>query len=101
MVLNGLKTGSGTYGDEELTVAKNRTTAPAASWDDEERFHFDTDTSWFSEAAHFVNCIITNSPVEIGTSLDALNVMKLVESIYENEHHESDSLKTKLTTISN
>jgi len=101
MVLNGLKTSSGTYGDEELTVARNRSTAPAATWDDEERFHFETDNSWKYEAEHFVNAIVENKAVSIGTSEDALNVMELIEAIYENEHHESDVLNTKLKTSLN
>ena len=37
MVLNGLKTSSGTYGDEALSIAKNRTMALVATWEDEER----------------------------------------------------------------
>ncbi|MFT4927070.1 MAG: 1,5-anhydro-D-fructose reductase (1,5-anhydro-D-mannitol-forming) [Phenylobacterium sp.] len=96
MVLNGLKTSSGTYGDEELTVARNRSTAPAATWDDEERFHFATDNSWKYEAEHFITSIVNDTPVSVGTSTDALNVMELIEAIYENEHHESESLNTKL-----
>ena len=98
MVLNGLKTSSGTYGDEELSVARNRSTAPAATWDDEERFHFETDNSWKYEAEHFVDSIVRDTAISVGTSTDALNVMELIEAIYENEHHESDSLNTKLKT---
>ena len=96
MVLNGLKTGSGSYGKEELTIARNRSTAPAATWDDEERFHFAIDNSWQFEAEHFVESILNDSPVNIGTSEDALNVMELIEAIYENEHHESEELNIKL-----
>lgn len=99
MVLNGLKTGSGTYGDEILTVAKNRSTAPAASWDDEERFHFETDNSWNYEAEHFLNAILNNKPITVGTSKDALDVMELIESIYENETHESQELNTALKQV--
>lgn len=99
MVLNGLKTGSGTYGDEILTVAKNRSKAPAATWDDEERFLFETDNSWDSEAEHFISSIYDDTPISIGTSQDALRVMELIESIYENEHHESATLNTHLKTI--
>jgi len=98
MVLNGLKTGSGTYGEEELTVARNRSTAPAATWDDEERFHFSIDNSWNYEAEHFIDSIMKNIPITIGTSTDALNVMELIEDIYENEHHESEELNIKLKT---
>jgi predicted dehydrogenase len=32
LVLNGLRTSSNTYGDEVLTYARNRSTAPAATW---------------------------------------------------------------------
>ncbi len=99
MVLNGLKTGSGTYGDEILTVAKNRSQAPAATWDDEERFLFETDSSWDSEAEHFISAICNDTPISIGTSHDALQVMELIEDIYENEHHESESLNTHLKPI--
>ena len=35
MVLYGLKTYSGTYRDEVFSVAKNCSTAPAATWKDE------------------------------------------------------------------
>lgn len=99
MVLNGLKTGSGTYGDEILTVAKNRSKAPAATWDDEEKFHFETDNSWNYEAEHFMSAIKDDSPITIGTSKDALDVMELIESIYENEHHESEDLNTTLKQV--
>ena len=99
MVLNGLKTGSGTYGDEVLTVAKNRSTAPAATWDDEELFRFETDNSWNYEAEHFLNAISNDEPVQIGTSRDALEVMELIEAIYENERHESKELNTTLKKI--
>ena len=84
MVLNGLKTPSGTYGNEVLSIAKNRTTAPAATWKDEERIIFDTDISWKSEVNHFLSAIMEDKPIEIGTSRDALKVMRLIDKIYEN-----------------
>ncbi len=85
MVLNGLKTSSGTYGDEVLSIAKNRTTAPAATWEDEERMTFDSDESWDSEINHFFNSIKNNTQIEIGSSQDAYNVMKLIDKTYNNE----------------
>ena len=45
LVLNGLKTSSNTYGDEILTIAKNRSLAPAATWKDEEDITYHTDES--------------------------------------------------------
>lgn len=99
MVLNGLKTSSGTYGDEVLTIAKNRTKAPAATWDDEERFMFEIDSSWESEIKHFTDAIINDTPIEIGTSTDALNVMKLIDKVYENERQDAAERKTTLTSV--
>ncbi len=84
MVLNGLKTSSNTYGDEVLSIAKNRTTVPAATWKDEERITYNTDPSWWSEIDHFFTSIIENTDIKIGTSLDAFNVMRTIEMIYQN-----------------
>ncbi len=84
MVLNGLKTSSGTYGDEILSIAKNRTIAPAAVWEDEERITFETDNSWTSEINHFLNAIENDTPVQVGSSADALAVMKLIDQTYKN-----------------
>jgi predicted dehydrogenase len=84
MVLNGLKTSSGTYGDEILSIAKNRTIAPAAVWEDEERITFETDNSWTSEINHFLNAIENDTPVPVGSSADALAVMKLIDQTYKN-----------------
>ena len=84
LVLNGLKTSSGTYGDEILSIAKNRTTAPAATWEDEEHITFPADVSWVSEINHFLDAIIDDTPISIGNSTDALEVMKLIDKTYEN-----------------
>ncbi len=83
MVLNGLKTSSKTYGDEILSVAKNRTTAPAATWEDEEKLYFEVDNSWRIEVDHFFHCIKTGLPVSKGHSGDALKVMRAIERIYQ------------------
>ena len=82
-VLNGLKTSSNTYGDEILTIAKNRTTAPAATWEDEEHITFHNDDSWESEIKEFFALIINNKKkVKNGNSSDALKLMKIVDEIY-------------------
>ena len=52
MCLNGLKTSSNTYGDETLTIAKNRSVAPAATWEDEENKTYHNDHSWDIEVNH-------------------------------------------------
>ena len=84
LVLNGLKTSSGTYGNEVLNIAKNRTSAPAAAFSDEEHIAFLTDTSWTSEVNHFIDAINNNTPIQIGNSAHALRVMKLIDKTYKN-----------------
>lgn len=85
MVLNGLITSTRTYGDEVLSIAKNRSTAPAATWKDEEKIRYDTDKSWRSEVDHFFEAISTNKPITVGNSEDALNVMQAIEAIYNSD----------------
>ena len=82
MVLNGLKTTSNTYGDEILTITKNRSTAPAATWEDEEDITYHTDESWQSEADEFISSIKKQRKVNIGNSADALKLMKIIDQIY-------------------
>jgi predicted dehydrogenase len=97
LVLNGLKTSSGTYGAEELSIATNRSVAPAATWESEVRQQFDTDISWDSEAAHFFGAIRGEGRVEYGTSAQALAVMHLVDEIYSRDRRVSNVLYDKLS----
>ena len=57
LVLNGLKTSSNAYGEEILTIAKNRSTAPVATWKDEKNITYHTDESWESELTEFFSAI--------------------------------------------
>jgi len=82
LILNGLKTSSNSYGDEILTIAKNRSTAPAATWEEETDTTYHTDESWNSEAVEFFSAIKSKRTVNIGNSLDALKLMKIVDKIY-------------------
>lgn len=95
MVLNGLKTGSGTYGEELLTVARNRSKAPAATWKEEERFDFPVDTSWASEAEEFYRAMTKDIQTH-GTVRHALEVMKLVDKVYANDTHVVKNLSLDL-----
>jgi predicted dehydrogenase len=97
LVLNGLKTQSGSYGDEELSIARNRSSAPAVVWGDEQKILFPVDTSWQDETSAFLDAIANDSPIESGNSVDALSVMELVERIYENERHEHVELHRRLS----
>ncbi len=85
MVLNGLKTNSGAYGEEVLTIAKNRADPPEASWDDEEKLTYHADDFWLSEITHFFDAIERDKPISIGSSSDALSLMRMIDKIYENK----------------
>lgn len=87
MVLNGLKTGSGSYGEEVLTVAQNRTIAPAATWEQEETFKFEVDTSWETEAAEFRDAVNDPERQGHGTVAHARQVMELIDRIYAHDTH--------------
>lgn len=88
-VLNGLKTSSNTYGDETLSLAKNRSAAPAATWEDEEHITYHNDHSWEIEIKEFFDAIRENRPVTAGSSLDALTLMKIIDNIYSFKKEES------------
>ncbi len=82
LILNGLKTSSNSYGDEILTIAKNRSKAPAATWEDEENITYHNDESWKSELDEFFDAIKNNKKIKSGNSSDALRLMKIVDKIY-------------------
>ena len=89
LILNGLKTSSNSYGNEILTITKNRSIAPAATWEDEEDITYHTDESWRSEAVEFFSAIQSNRSVAIGNSADALKLMKIIDKIYSFRKKES------------
>jgi 1,5-anhydro-D-fructose reductase (1,5-anhydro-D-mannitol-forming) len=80
LILNGLKTSSGAYGEEDLAIKHNATDGRFTS---EERIVFHEDTSWQLEINHFLDCIQDGRAVEHGNSTDALSLMKLMDRIYE------------------
>lgn len=97
MVLNGLKTGSNSYGEEKLVIARNRSTAPAATWKDEVSQLFETDESWDREAIAFTQRIAINAINDgTGDSLSALKVMEMVDRIYGHDKHVAPRLYSKL-----
>lgn len=81
LILGGILSGSKSYGAETLTVVKAN---PKSDNGDplEQVFRYNKDPSWFSEVNEFVESIKKNRPVVNGSSLDALNTMKLVYKIY-------------------
>ena len=83
MVLNGLLTSSMAYGEEVLSVARNRSAAPAATWKDEVLTKYISNNSWRYEMELFFNAIEHNTPVTIGNSEDALKLMRIIDAVYQ------------------
>lgn len=80
LILNGLKTASGAYGDEDLAIKGN---AMDGHFTSEERVTFHVDTSWRSEIDHFLDGIEQGSHIALGNSDDALQLMTLMDRIYK------------------
>ena len=83
MILNGLKTSSGAYGDEKLSIKRNQSHLATNEDMSEEHIVFHSDNSWISEIEHFVSSIEKNQSISIGSSGDALKVMRIIDKIYE------------------
>jgi 1,5-anhydro-D-fructose reductase (1,5-anhydro-D-mannitol-forming) len=83
LVLNGLKTSSGVYGDEDLAIKRNTHDVALGQFESEERNVYHTDTSWLSEINHFLDSIENDTPVSQGNSGDALQLMRLMDKIYD------------------
>ena len=80
ITLSGILSGSKSYGAETLTVAW-------ASDDDsgdplEQTTRYNQDNSWRDEIAEFADSILADTPIENGSSIEALRTMQLVYRIY-------------------
>lgn len=82
LILNGLKTSSGAYGDEVLTIKRNPGHRQSGRLRAEESQVYYVDTSWQSEVDHFFNCILDGKSIRYGRSEDALKLMELIDRIY-------------------
>ena len=83
IVINGLLTNSGSYGEEAMTVVKPRSAAPAARWKESEERTYKINHSWSREISHFIDAVKSDSPINYGSSRDALKLMVLVDKIYQ------------------
>lgn len=82
LILNGLKTSSGSYGDEVLSIKRNPSHLQDGRFEREEQIVYNVDTSWLSEITHFFDCIEYHKKVTLGSTGDALTVMNLIDKIY-------------------
>jgi 1,5-anhydro-D-fructose reductase (1,5-anhydro-D-mannitol-forming) len=82
LILNGLKTSSGAYGEEMLSIKRNPSHLQDGRFESEEQIVYPIDISWQSEIKHFFDCIEKNQDVRYGNTKDALNVMRIIDRIY-------------------
>ena len=82
IVLNGLKTSTNSYGEENLTIAMSRTQAPAATWNEHKQYTFRIDDSWELELTIFRDAIIEDHDIEICGIEDGIQLMEMVDKVY-------------------
>ncbi len=84
LTVEGLLSKTGSYGREQLVVAKRQfeDEAHAVGNPSEEITYFDRDLSWDLEVQEFVKCIREQRPVTVSSSEDALKVMRIIEQAY-------------------
>ncbi len=80
LILSGILTGTKSYGQETLTIA--RSMGDDRGDPDEEVRRYDHDPSWADEIAEFASAIKNDTPIIDGTSNEALKTMQLVYRIY-------------------
>jgi len=81
LILGGIISGTKSYGAETLTVV--RADPDNDQGDPKEQLtRYNRDPSWDNEIAAFAGCILNDSPVQGGTSEDALRTMQLLFKIY-------------------
>ena len=81
IILAGILSGTKSYGAETLTLVKVDHANDNGNPKEQVTF-YNNDPSWEAEIDLFAQSIIKDQPVTSGTSLDALNTMKLVYKIY-------------------
>ena len=100
LILNGLKTNSGVYGEECLGIKKNLDVENSSSPYEDQEYTFRFDTSWDDEIKHFFDAIEYGSEIKLGNTKDALNLMRHVDKIYHSDNRslnnalDNDNVKT-------
>jgi predicted dehydrogenase len=79
--LSGILSGSKSYGEERLSIVPRKDGSVVGSFH-ETTMSFLDDHSWQDEVDEFAELIVSDRPVESGSSRDALKVMELVYRVY-------------------
>jgi predicted dehydrogenase len=79
--LSGILSGSKSYGEEKIVIGKRDEESDNGQMESSS-IKFLQDNSWKEEIFEFADAIINNKKIDSGSSLDALETMKLVFNIY-------------------
>ncbi|MDR1206472.1 MAG: hypothetical protein LBL26_13505, partial [Peptococcaceae bacterium] len=84
IALNGLLTGTRSYGEERITYYRKDVEMKDGKLGNplENTLCFDEDSSWDCEIHEFYDAVRKDKPIVNGTIEDALGVMRLVDNIY-------------------
>ncbi len=77
--LKGLITGSRSYGDETMQIFEKNKKKKGVL------LKFNKDLSWKRETSEFINCLIKNKKIQIGSIFDSMKVMELISKIYKSD----------------
>lgn len=78
LILNGILSGTKSYGKEQLIILNKLRNSIKKKY-----FTFKNDNSWRDEIQDFAKLIKNNNKVKVGSSLQALNAMEVIEKIYK------------------
>lgn len=83
--LNGLLTSTNSYGEEKISYYRKDLEQKTGSLGKpmEHTMCFDTDESWDYEMREFYDAVTGKDVVKLGTIEDAVNLMKMLEGIYQ------------------
>lgn len=87
LTIQGILSSTRTYGKESLRIAHciyDHEGYPLPN-PEETINYYEDDLSWKLEVDEFVECILEDKPIKIGTSSDAYQTMLLIEKIYESD----------------
>lgn len=83
IVLNGLRTPSGNYGSEHLSVHELSSGKKRTSW--EKNYADVRDESWLRELEEFADCVVKRRSPRFGNIGSAIEVMDLLDKTYQSD----------------
>ena len=87
ITISGILSSTKNYAPETLKIAKcvYDTEGYPLPNPEETVTYYDEDRSWMVELEEFINCILEDRPVRVGSCLDACKTMDLIEKIYSSD----------------